>query len=102
LQAIDWLVANEHPSSITIHGNGALGIVALHAAVLDLRITRVEVQDSVASYRSIVDAPLHRNASEVVIPGVLRHYDIPDLVRAIAPRQVEWIHPVDGAGEGAK
>jgi hypothetical protein len=101
LQAIDWLFANEHPTSLTIHGRGALGIVALHAAVLDSRIIRVEVESSLTSYRSIVDVPLHRNASEVVIPGVLRKYDVHDLLRAIAPRQVQALNPVDGAGTPA-
>jgi len=86
LQTGDWLFANEHPTSLTVHAAGALGIVALHAAVLDPRITRVEVDDSLPTYRSIVDEPLHRNASEIVIPGVLRKYDVPDLRRAIEKR----------------
>jgi hypothetical protein len=98
LQAVDWLFANLNPSGLTIHGIGALGIVALHAAVLDTRISRVEVENSLISYRSIMDVPLHRNVSEVVIPGVLRKYDVPDLVRAIAPRPVVVVNPVDGAG----
>jgi uncharacterized protein (TIGR03435 family) len=86
LQTVDWLFANEHPSSLTIHAEGALGIVALHAAVLDPRITRVEVDESLPTYRSIVDEPLHRNVSEIVIPGVLKKYDVPDLIRARAHR----------------
>jgi len=98
LQAVDWLFTNEHPASLTIHGNGALGLVALHAAVLDSRITRVELDHSLTGYRSIVDVPLHRNASEVAIPGVLRKYDVADLLRAIAPRPVVATNPVDGAG----
>jgi uncharacterized protein (TIGR03435 family) len=95
---VDWLFANQHPASLTIHATGAQGIVALHAAVLDERISRVEVDNALTSYRSIVDVPLHRNVSEVVIPGVLRKYDVPDLVRAIAPRAVVVTNPVDGAG----
>jgi hypothetical protein len=102
LRTVDWLFANEHPTSFTIHGIGALGIVALHAAVLDERISRVEVDNSLTSYRSIVDVPLHRNVSEVVIPGVLRKYDVPDLVRALAPRPVVATNPVDGAGSIVK
>jgi uncharacterized protein (TIGR03435 family) len=44
------------------------------------------VDESVPSYRSIVDEPLHRNVSEIVIPGVLKKYDVPDLIRASARR----------------
>jgi uncharacterized protein (TIGR03435 family) len=86
LQEVDRLFANEHPSSLTIHASGAFGVVALHAAVLDSRITHVEIDGAVPTYRSIVDDELHRNASEIVIPGVLQKYDIPDLQRAIEKR----------------
>jgi uncharacterized protein (TIGR03435 family) len=86
LEAADWVLANEHPSSVTVHAVGALGIVALHAAMLDPRITRVEVDDSLPTYRSIVDEPLSRNVSEIVIPGVLKKYDVPDLIHATARR----------------
>jgi uncharacterized protein (TIGR03435 family) len=86
LRTVDWLFANEHPTSLTVHAAGALGIVALHAAVLDPRITHVEVDDSLPTYRSIIDQQLHRDASEIVIPGVLRRYDVPDLRRANGKR----------------
>lgn len=85
-------------SAITIYGNGPLGMVALHLAVLDARISRAVAENTLASYRSIVDEPLHRNVSEVVIPGVLRHYDVPDLLSAIAPRPVIIVNPLDAAG----
>jgi hypothetical protein len=45
-----------------------------------------------------VDVPLHRNVSEVVIPGVLRQFDVADLLRALAPRPAVVVDPVDGAG----
>jgi hypothetical protein len=97
LQAVDWIFANVHPSSLTIHAKGALGMAALLAAVLDSRIGAVEVDHPATSYRSIVDMPLHRDASEIVIPGVLKNFDVPDLLRAIAPRQVVVMPPEDGA-----
>jgi uncharacterized protein (TIGR03435 family) len=101
LRTVDWLFANQHPTSVTVHATGALGIVALHAAVLDPRITRVQVDDALPTYRSIVDEQLHRDASESVIPGVLQHYDIPDLRRVLEkhPKMEEFevasIKPAD-------
>jgi hypothetical protein len=56
------------------------------------------VENSLSSYRSIVEVPLHRNVSEVVIPGVLRKYDVADLLLALAPGAVIVVNPVDGAG----
>ena len=75
-----------------------MGAVLLHAAVLDSRIKGVTVAGALASYRMIVDQPVHRNVSEVVIPGVLRKYDLGDLLLALNPRPVEIIDPQDATG----
>ena len=48
--------------------------------------------------RAVIDrriTPLHRNAPEYMVPGVLQHYDIADLIKAIAPRRVEVFNPVE-------
>jgi hypothetical protein len=75
-----------------------MGAVVLHAAVLDSRIKRVVILDTLASYRMIVDEPLHRNVSEVVIPGVLTKYDMADLIAVLAPRRVIVLNPRDATG----
>ena len=87
---VDLLAARRDvdASSITVYGKGAYGVALLHAAALDKRITHAVAMDMPASWREIVDRPLHRNAAEIVVPGVLRHYDIPDLVKAIGPARL--------------
>ena len=40
---------------------------------------------------------MHQDLAEVALPGVLRHYDLPDLMRAVAPRAVRLIDPVGPA-----
>jgi cephalosporin-C deacetylase-like acetyl esterase len=94
IRAVDWLAARPDvdPSSITVYGKGAFGVALLHAAALDRRIAHLMLEDTPPSFRTIVDDPLHRNAPEIVVPGVLRYYDIPDLIKAIAPRQVTVTH----------
>jgi dienelactone hydrolase len=100
IRAIDWLVSRRDvdTASITIYGNGALGMVALHAAALDSRIRNVVVENTLASYHMALDQPLHRNISEIMIPGVLRRYDVGGLLMAIAPRPVTVINPQDATG----
>jgi cephalosporin-C deacetylase-like acetyl esterase len=90
--------ADVDASRITIYGNGPLGIVALHTAALDSRIRSVIVENTLASYRMALDQPLHRNISEIMIPGVLRKYDVGNLVLAISPRPVTIINPQDATG----
>jgi dienelactone hydrolase len=101
LLAVDWLCARADvdASAITVYGNGPAGLAVLHAAALDRRMGRVVVENSLLSYRSIVDVPLHRNVSEVVVPGVLRGYDVGDLLLAVSPRPVLVVNPRDGAGD---
>ena len=100
IRAIDWLVSRRDvdTNSITIYGSGALGMVALHAAVLDSRIRNVVVANTLASYRMALDQPLHSNVSEIMIPGVLRRYDVGGLLMAMAPRPVTVINPHDATG----
>jgi hypothetical protein len=100
IRAMDSLAARPDvdPSKIAIYGNGPLGIVALHAAALDSRIRSVIIENTLASYRMVLDQTLHRNISEVMIPAVLRKYDVGNLVQAISPRPVTIVNPQDAAG----
>ncbi len=80
------------------YANGPLGVVLLHAAALDRRIGRVLLENTLATYRMVVDQPIHRNVPEVALPGVLRKYDLGDLLLTVSPRPVAVINPVDAVG----
>jgi cephalosporin-C deacetylase-like acetyl esterase len=99
IRAMDLLTARSDvdPASLTLYGNGAMGAVALHAAALDSRIRRVVVENTLTSYRMVLDEPLHRSISEILIPGVLRKYDMGDLLLAMGGR-VTVINPQNAAG----
>ena len=101
IRAVDYLVsrADSDGPSVTAIGQGALGPVVLHAAVLDDRIQRVVLQDSLALYKMAVDRPIHRNIHEQAPAGVLRKYDLDDLLAAVSPRAVVVVNPVDALGE---
>lgn len=81
------------PSQIGVLGKANGGAAALVAAVLEPRIARVALEGSVLSCMDIVRAPLHENMTELVVPGVLRHFDLPDLAAAIAPRPLWLVAP---------
>ncbi len=88
IRMVDALAARPDvdPRRITAVGSGHMGLVLLHAAVLDSRLAHVTVSRTLASYRSLLQAPLPIGAPEDVLPGVLLHYDIPDLVHALGTR----------------
>jgi hypothetical protein len=60
-----------------------LGLVLLHAAVLDARLKHITASNVLPSYRALIDRPLPQDAPQDILPGVLRQYDIPDLVRVL-------------------
>jgi len=60
-----------------------LGLVLLHAAVLDPRLKHITVNDVLPSYRQLINTPMPFDAPQDILPGVLRHYDIPDLVHVL-------------------
>jgi cephalosporin-C deacetylase-like acetyl esterase len=101
IRAVNLLISSRDVdrSGVTAYGRGAMGLVLLHAAVVDSRISRLVLDETLTSYRMIVDQPVHRNVSEVVIPGVLRRYDTGDLLEAVFPRPVAIVSPRDALGE---
>ncbi len=90
LAALDVLLERKDvdPSRIALLGIGRAGPVALHAAALDERFIEVRLKQSIRSFVDIVAAPLTRDMLTHVVPFALTRYDLPDLVRVIAPRSV--------------
>jgi cephalosporin-C deacetylase-like acetyl esterase len=91
----DLLVAVEflaHHSAVNIdklqlNGAGRAGPVALHAALIEPRLKSVTVQNSIGSWTDdVVARPLVPQMLELAVPGVLEHYDLPDLAAMLGDR----------------
>jgi cephalosporin-C deacetylase-like acetyl esterase len=100
IRAVDYLATRPDVDRARIvgFGQGGLAVPLLHAAVLDGRIARVAVRDALVSYRSVLVRSIHRNLPEVAIPGVLRQYDLDELLLALG-RPVTVINPLDPVGQ---
>ncbi|MBM3755435.1 MAG: xylan esterase [Acidobacteria bacterium] len=85
-------------ASIQGIGVGRASVPLLYAAAFDSRIHSLQLDGMLSSYMSIVDSRLHRQVFEHVVPGVIRHYDLADLINAIAPRTVDVRGAVDAMG----
>src|SRR5262249_6926284 len=92
LAAFDWLSGQAGVDSkrIAIIGKGNGGVLALFAAALEPRITKVACEKSPGSYMDMVRAKMHDGISGLVVPGVLRDFDLPDVVASLKPRPV-WM-----------
>jgi len=68
---------------IILTGSGLGGLTALHVAAIDGQVAGVIVWDSLVSFRSILETEQYSWPADTFIPGILVHYDIPELVRAV-------------------
>ncbi|MDY0168191.1 MAG: acetylxylan esterase [Thermoguttaceae bacterium] len=100
LAALEVLVHREEvaPRQIRLVGIECGGPVALHAAALDPRLAEVVIEEAIESWMDVVATPLARAQLEQIVPNALTRYDLPDLIRAIAPRALEVRQPVDPTG----
>ncbi len=104
LRAFDYLASrpNVDPARISVLGKHGGGPVALIAAALEPRFARIAVESAVPSYMEIVRAPLHENSTGLIVPGILRDMDLPDLAQQIAPRPLWVVDPRTPTGAPAR
>jgi hypothetical protein len=95
IRAIDFFSAGsrEDPDNITAEASGHMGLVLLHAAVLDPRLKHITIDHVLESYDSLLKAPMPLDAPQDILPGVVLKYDIPDLVRVLGSRvtATDWL-----------
>lgn len=79
LRSVDYLTEAEglKLSSLSVYGRGPTGALALHAAALDPRITRV-----------ILDNPPASHWQGPALLNILRLTDLPEVAGMIAPREI--------------
>lgn len=87
------------PRRIFIYGRGAAGVAALIAAALDEQVAGVVAEEAITSWYAVTQAKLHESTAEIVVPGVLQDFDLPDLVNLIAPRLI-WLADPRAPGGG--
>lgn len=88
------------PKRIFLYGRGAAGVAVLIAAALDEQVAGVAAEQTVTSWYAVMQAKLHEGTAEIVVPGVLKDFDLPDLVNLITPRPL-WLVDPRAPGGGA-
>ena len=101
LRGVDLLATRPDVERTKIYGFGkdTGAIPLLHAAAMDERISKIALEGMLASYQTVIQQRIHRQIFEQVIPGVLRSYDLPDVIAALAPRQVWIVNGVNALGQ---
>jgi hypothetical protein len=99
LRTLDYLVTRPDVggSTIRVIGQEEAGLAALMAAVMDDRIQSILLTRMLVSYMSVVQSTDYSLPLDWFVPGILRHFDIPDLVAAVSPRSVRIANTVDAS-----
>jgi cephalosporin-C deacetylase-like acetyl esterase len=100
LRVFDYLVSRPDVDQrrVTLIGTGSGGILALYAAALEPSVASVEAMDPVVSYMEIARARTHAGVIDIVVPGVLKDFDLPDVAALVAPRPLQIVSARDGNG----
>ena len=82
ISLLDFCSSNEllKGRQVNIIANGILGPAAAHACYLDKRIASVQINRSVKSYNEYLENLMRRDMYSNVIYGVLKYYDLKDLI----------------------
>ncbi len=101
LHGIDVLAARSDvdPARIAATARDAKGVWLLLAAAADPRISRVWLDRTPPTLALAYEQALTVNLFDAVLPGFLRHWDLPDLARITGPRLALWTDPIDWAGK---
>jgi dienelactone hydrolase len=82
---------------------GEAGIPALHAAVLAPEFFgHLRLESCLRSWEELTGVGETQDQLVNVVHGVLRHYDLPDLVELVGPNRVTQLNPVDGMKQPAR
>jgi hypothetical protein len=100
-RAVEFLARHEPtPGGMALRGHGIAALWGYLAAALDERVRVVHLTGMLPSWREVVETRLYDaraiNAS-AVIPGVLQHFDLPDLEQCFAGRELRIEAPLDVA-----
>ncbi|MCB2379882.1 acetylxylan esterase [Hymenobacter sp. BT635] len=76
---------------VEVYATGRAAPVALHAAVLTPRIARLWTGAGLTSFQQVLEQPTARDWYSLVLPGVLRRYDLPELAAALGPGRLQSV-----------
>ena len=99
-RGVDVLTSGKEvdPNQVYGYGKDEGALPLLYTTVLDGRIRRVMLDGMLVSYESVVNSRVSRRILEGVAPGMLKYYDLQDLVAAMAPRDVWIVNSTDPMG----
>lgn len=97
LCGLDYLLSRSEVDEdrIIVGGRGIGAIVALHIALLNPKVKRVICLDMLSHYGALTEKFPFKLRQSVIIPNILKYYDLPDMIAEFDNIKVYIINPVD-------
>jgi cephalosporin-C deacetylase-like acetyl esterase len=84
-------------SAVRIAGRGAGALWALYAGALDERVPAVLCERALASYRTLLEADRYSHQASVLVRGIYRRFDLPQLAALFSGRELKFLPDADNA-----
>lgn len=92
LRVLEWLKSTGH-TEIHLVARGWGAIPAAFAAVLSDDVARVTLKHALSSYGEIAASENYKWPLALLVPGVLKRFDLPDCYRALGAKKLRQIEP---------
>jgi cephalosporin-C deacetylase-like acetyl esterase len=101
LRCLDYLESRPDVDRDRIHGfgEGGAAIALLLTGVLEKRLISQILDSIIATYRSLVESRAYSLKFPWFLYGILEHFDLPDLVGALAPGPCWLLNTTNALGE---
>ncbi len=96
LRTVDWLSSFGH-GEIHLAGKGWGALPAAFAALLDDRISRVTLKNTLTSFADVAATEHYAWPLSCILPGVLKSFDLPAVYAALAAKKLRLIDPADAS-----
>ena len=97
LATIQWLKESDiKAKNIKYWGTGMGALYGAFAGVLTDDISEFVLEDPLLSFENVVHTEIPRYGHEIILPGILKKFDMPQVYQALSPRPLTLINPKSG------
>lgn len=97
LALVKWLKKSEiNANSIKIWGTGMGALYSAFAGVLSEDITDLVLEEVLLTFESVVKVTKPEYGNEILLPGILEQFDMPQIYQSLSPKPVVVINPLSG------
>ncbi|MDD4145416.1 MAG: hypothetical protein PHN68_12360, partial [Prolixibacteraceae bacterium] len=94
---IEWIkIENGSDCNIKIWGTGMCSLYAAFSGVLEENITGLVLENPLISFESVVTVDIPGYNHEILLPGILEHFDMQQIYQSLVPKPVMLINPLSG------